>query len=350
LNNRNTALRTARIGLPVALIFILLASGCTTVKQGFAGTEHEDITPFAQKTVEVLGLQNIQIRDNELVYLRALVDSDFILLDELQAAMARTDFFRDQVITYSVDLVRITEMYDNESDTVAAYADSVDENLRSQVVNTVGMPEQEWDSVIADIRSQDNLLSALQAFQPVVNISGVYYDDLLRQIENEILVDVRAEFDRRIQTDYKQMLQFLNNSGDRREAILEGMNIVHAYQHGNTAAAEKLREGKILLDKSVLPQGEFTAKSIDAIAAALNTELTDNTQLQTKFETDIDYYTRTVDELNLKEKEAIDSLSLARLQFVTWARSHQALASGVKEPGKWMELSLKAGKLLGSAL
>ena len=137
---------------------------------------------------------------------------------------------------------------------------------------------------------------------------------------------------------------------DRREAILEGMNIVYAYRHGDTSAAARLREGNILIDKSVLPKGEFTAKSIDTISVSLNKELAENTLLQTEFATDVEYYTRTVDELDRKEGEIIDSLSLARLQFVTWARSHQALANGVKEPGKWMGLSLKAGKLLGRAL
>ncbi len=351
MNNRSIELRTSPIGLPVVLILISLASGCASVTQGFTGTEREDITPFAQKTVEVLGIQNIQLRDNELVYLRDLIDSDFILLDQLQEEMAKTDYFRDQVITYSVNLVKITEMYDNDADTVAAYADSIDENLRTQIVGTVGMSEQDWDAVIKDIRSQDDLLAALRAFQPVVNDAGVYYDNVLRQIENETLVRVRTEFDRRIQTDFEQTLLFIGNNADRREAILEGMNIVHAYRHGNTAAAARFREdNNILLDKSVLPKGDFTDKSIDAIAVYLNSELTANTQLQNEFETDIEYYTRTVDELNRKEMEVIDSLSLARLQFVTWARSHQALANGVKEPGKWMELSLKAGKILGKAL
>ena len=90
-------------------------------------------------------------------------------------------------------------------------------------------------------------------------------------------------------------------------------------------------------------------KDIDAIDNALRGELIQNTLLLKQLEKDIEGYEKTRDELDRKEAEVIASLGLARLQFVTWSRSHQALANGVKEPGKWMELSVKAGQLLGKA-
>jgi hypothetical protein len=334
---------------PTIIALAAIAAGCSS-SSGFRSTEHEDVTPFAQKTVEVLGLQNIQLRDNELVYLRDYVDSDFVELDQLQAMLERTDAFRDRVISYSVDLVRVTEMYDSEADKVAAYADGVDHQLQEQAVAALDMSEQDWDAVMTDIRAQPNFLAALRAVQPIINKAGQFYEELLFEIEKEVLVEVRAEFDRRIQAEYAEPIRFIKNYYNRRDEILLGLNLIYAYRHGDIAAAEGIREVNAVVHPSLLPKGDFTAKDIDAIDTALRDELIQNTLLLTQLEKDIEGYEKTRDELDRKESEVIASLGLARLQFVTWSRSHQALANGVKEPGKWMELSVKAGQLLGKAL
>ena len=202
---------------------------------------------------------------------------------------------------------------------------------------------------MTDVRAQPNFLAALRAVQPIINKAGRFYEELLFEIEKEVLVEVRAEFDRRIQAEYAEPIRFIDNYYNRRDEILLGLNLVHAYRHGDTAATEGIREVNAVVHPSLLPKGDFTVKDIDAIDNALRGELIQNTLLLKQLEKDIEGYEKTRDELDRKEAEVIASLGLARLQFVTWSRSHQALANGVKEPGKWMELSVKAGQLLGKA-
>ena len=343
------AIPAIRLPLTAIVGFAAIAMGCSS-SSGFRSTEREDVTPFAQKTVEVLGLQNIQLRDNELIYLRPYADSDFVELDQLQAMLERTDDFRDRVISYSVDLVRVTEMYDNEADKVAAYADGVDNHLREQAVAALDMSAQDWDTVMTDVRAQPDFLAALRAVQPIINKAGQFYEELLFEIEKEVLVEVRNEFDRRIQAEYAEPIRFIENYYNRRDEILLGLNLIHAYRHGDTVAAEGIRDVNAVVHPSLLPKGDFTAKDIDAIDDALRDELIQNTLLLKQLEDDVDDYEKTRDELDRKETKVIASLGLARLQFVTWSRSHQALANGVEEPGKWMELSIKAGDLLRRAL
>ena len=343
------AIPAIRLPLTAIVGFAAIATGCTS-NGSLRSTEREDVTPFAQKTVEVLGLQNIQLRDNELFYLRVYADSSFVELDRLQVLLERTDAFRDRVISYSVDLVRVTEMYDDETEKVAAYADGVDYQLRDQAVTALEMSEQDWDAVITDVRAQPDFLAALRAVQPIINEAGRFYEELLFEIENEVLVEVRTEFDRRIQAEYAEPIRFIDNYYNRRDEILRGLNLIYAYRHGDTAAAEGIRDVTAVVNPSLLPKGDFTAKDIDAIDKTLRDELIQNTLLLKQLEDDVDDYEKTRDELDRKEAEVIASLGLARLQFVTWSRSHQALANGVKEPGKWMELSIKAGDLLRKAL
>ena len=339
--------------LILAAVAVLVTTGtaCTSTGGGMRGREYADITPFAQTTVEVVGLQNIRLRDSDLVYLRPYADDeDFVELNQLQALLDQTDTFRDRVISYSVDLVLVTEMHTSEKDTVAAYADSIDSLLKDSVIDAEILSEQGWNEILTDIRAAPDFLAALRAFQPVINEAGTFYDDLLTEIESEVLVEVRAGFDRRIMAEYGPPIRFLESYIGRRDEIFAGLVLTDVYRHGDAAAADRLREGNIVLDRSLIPKGAFTTKDIDAIEKALRDELTVNTNMLDQIKEDDADFQATRAELDRKEAEVIASLGLARLQFLTWARSHQALANGVEEPGKWMELSVKAGKLLSKAL
>ena len=81
---------------------------------------------------------------------------------------------------------------------------------------------------------------------------------------------------------------------------------------------------------------------------ALEAMLAESTQVLQSFEKDRSDYLSIHAELDAKVLEVLNNIGVARLQFHSWARAHQALANGVKEPGKWMELAIKAGSLLPS--
>jgi hypothetical protein len=65
----------------------------------------------AQKTVEVIGVNNMLLHDDELVWLRKFADNDFAELDRLQLLLEGLDFFRSKIVSYSIELVRVSELY-----------------------------------------------------------------------------------------------------------------------------------------------------------------------------------------------------------------------------------------------
>lgn len=348
-----TAIRPA--GKPLAafgLIGILvLTQGCQTVKEGFTPQEHAEFTPFAQKTVEVIGVDNIQLRDDELVYLRQYVDDSFTQLDYLQSLLNQTEVFRDKVILYSVELVRVSEMYATETEMVAAYAQSIDDNLRAPVTGYLQVSEREWDAVLAEVRAQEEILGALRAVQPVVSKAGQYYDELMAEIEATVVVEVRGEFDRRIQAEYAEILEHMDRYYRYRDEILEAMNLLDDYERGiNPNAIAELRAKDYPIDPELFPGDELDRRQIKRAWKELAEELSENTEFGKNFDQDLEDYLATRAELDRKETELLNGLALARIQFVTWARAHQALANGVKDPGKWMELAVNAAKLVRQAL
>ena len=72
--------------------------------------------------------------------------------------------------------------------------------------------------------------------------------------------------------------------------------------------------------------------------------------LVTELNSDYANYEHARAELDRKEAEIFDALTVARLQIATWTLAHLALANGVKTPGEWMTLSVEAAKLAGSVL
>jgi len=332
-----------RLALP-ALSLLVLVTGCTTVKEGFVGTEREDITPFAQKTAEVIGVDNIRLRDDELVYLRMYVDDSFEAIDRLQELLIRMDVFQNKVIQYSVDLVRVTELYDSDEEQVAAYAQSIDESLRGPVTDYLGVAEQDWDAVLADVRAQDDLLGALRAVQPVVTRAGDYFEELVAEMEATVIFEVRTEFDRRIQAEFSDLLEFAERHYRYRNELLDAAVHLDDYERGDKEAIARLRAKDYIVDLSTLPSDSPTQAQVRETGRVLLEELQMTSEVGRNLEVDIDDYMATRAELDRKETEVLADMSLARIQFVTWSRAHQALAAGVKDPGSWMELSIKAAK------
>jgi hypothetical protein len=332
------------------LLLVTVATGCTTVKEGFGGTEREDITPFAQKTVEVIGVNNIRLRDDELVYLRLYVDDTFVALDHLQDLLIRMDTFQDKVITYSVDLVRVTELYETDEEQVEAYAQSIDDNLRAPVTSYLGVTAQEWDTVLADVRAEEDLLGALRAVQPVVTRAGEYFEELVTEMEATVVFEMRAEFDRRIQAEYAQILKFLSKQYAYRDELMDVASHMDDYERGDEDAIARVRAKDYIVDLSALPNDSPTPAQLREAGRILLEELQLTTEVLRNLEPDVEGYKATRSELDRKETEVLADMGLARVQFATWARAHQALAAGVKDPGSWMELSIKAAKIVKDVL
>jgi hypothetical protein len=347
--DRWTASLPSHAVILVAVLAVL--QGCATVSEGFTGSENEDITPFAQKTVEVLVVDNLHIYDSELLFLRYYVDEDLIELDRMQELLDAIDTFRDEVVNYSVDLVRITELYTDDAEIVAEYASNLDERVGPLVVKHVVMTQAEWDVALAEIRAQPDLLAALRQFQPIISAAGEFYEDLIAEVEDEALKELRDAFAERIDVEFGPVTAYSDRAYLRRGEVLAALFLLDEFQRGDETALVTLRESGLILDPALrLGDNPSRAQAV-TLYAALRVELADNTVVHRELALDKSDYRETLEELDHQETKILAELSVARLQFATWARAHQALATGVKHPGAWMELSVGAAKkLLGAGL
>lgn len=347
---KRSLIPTAKFTWSLIIVSTLFFSqGCTSFTEKFTGKKQEEITPFAQKTVEVLVVENIQIRDNELIHLRRYVDDSLVELDVLQLNMEQVKRYRDKLITYSIDLVRLTELYEKEEEMVTAYADRIEQTVDTDELNRLGISEQEWATMLTAIRSQDTLLNALRTFQPVINIAASDFETLISRIESELVEAVRIEFDRRIEANFLEVNEFLLRQYEIRHELLAAMIAIDKYRRGEKQAIAELRQTKTLVNK-LFSSSSPSEKQLHKAEADLQERIKNSTALITELNSDYANYELARAELDSKEAEVFDALTVARLQIATWTLAHQALANGVKTPGEWMELSVGAARLAGSVL
>lgn len=309
----------------------------------FSGSEREEIKPFAKTTVDVLVVEDIQIRDNELVYLRRYVDDSFVELDELQRYMRQIRLYKNRLVEYSIELVRLTEEHEQESARVAAYASHLEQIVKIPELDQIGITEAEWSETLTNIRNQDSFLNALRAFQPVITAATIDFAAVITRIESELLASARKEFDRRIESSFREVNQLRLILHEKRRELLAAMIAVEQYRGGDATAIADFRRSGTYLDES------FSSNSPDENQLAeFESDLRERISYSTMLlaETDADYaiYEKTRAELDRKEIEILEALTIARLQIETWTQAHHALSRGVKKPGELMQLTVNAAR------
>jgi hypothetical protein len=337
---------TQTIHFILKLVFfslVFLGQGCTSVTEKFTGEEHEEITPFAQKTVDVLVVEDIQIRDNELLHLRRYVDDAFVELDELQRHMNQVKGYRNKLVDYSIELVRLTEQYRKESERIAAYASHLEQMIGITELSQLGISEAEWSGILVDIRNQETFLDALRSFQPVITAASSDFDALITMIESKLLVATRKEFDRRIELSFLEVNELLWILHNKRKELLAAMIALQKYQGGNNKAIANFRQSNTRLSR-IFTSDAPNEEQLTMLEGDIRERIKYSTLLITEMNIDYARYEKTRAELDQKEIEILDALTIARLQIETWTQAHHALARGVKKPGDLMQLTVKAAK------
>ena len=327
----------------VVLGLLLLSQGCTSITENFTSSEIGEIKPFARKTVEVLVVEDVQVRDDELLHLRRYVDETFVELDELQRHVNRVRQYRNKLVEYSLDLVRLSEQFSEESERIAAYASHLEQIVGEAELNQIDISEQEWNEILEKIRNQQTFLHALRSFQPVIAAASETFDELITKIKSELVVATRKEFDRRIEANFREVNELLSILRGKRKELLAAMIALERYRDGDQEAIAGFRKTNVRLSE-IFTSDTPNENQLTALESDLRERIRNSTLLIAELDSDYANYVKVRVELDRKEVEVLEALTTARLQIETWTRAHFALAKGVKKPGELMQLTVKTAK------
>lgn len=332
--------RTRKIKIVAVAQILVLSAGCATVKEGLVGEEHENIAPFTEVTINFLGAREVDFRESDMTYLRQYVQDDAPEIRRLRELLHRVDEFTNAIVMYSLELVRISEAYQTEGTRVSALVNSIETEFSDSLLNRVNVSPQEFDRILDAARQEDSLLGALRAIQPLIVMNGEAFEDILNEIDAEAMPAARQRIDAAIQEEFSTVISQLDVIYGRRDELMRGLQMIHAYQKGDQDALRPFVPSQVVLvQKYQLPLAP-SDEQLEATKAHLIAELHRENEILDLLEQDVDDYVATRKEFDHEMNELAVGLAATRREAIGWIRGHQALADGVKDPGKWMKAFL----------
>lgn len=293
--------------LITSVVVLFLLGGCGTVRKGFIGEESEYVDPFADATIELMTLQRIEFRRTDLVYLRPYYEADVDAMSELSELLDEIDRYRDDIVVYSLELVRISSAYPTGAEKCNALADDVAARADDEYRTSRGIGPEEFIAMAEALRAQDNFLACLRTIQPMIERSGEIFEDRIVHAENALVPQLVERLDAAIEEEYGTVVAQLDRVYARRDSLFRQLQALDG--ESDDGADERTR----IIEK--LEQEE---------------------RLLSLMSRDVDDYKATRAELESEVQEILDALELARRQGVTWVRAHGDLAEGIRNPGRWL--------------
>lgn len=323
-----------------ATMLAIALSGCATVKKNVVGETQANVEPFAQETVNALYLDPVDIRASEFVFLRYFLDETSPELMRLRGLLDEVDDFHKELVSYSVELMRVTQNDTEEAAQVAALADSLVLRLRQPYIDELGVPGDEFDAMIEDVRGQKKFLAAIKAVKPIVDIAAEQHFALLTEIETEALPAAREFLDGAVTAEFSVIIEYLRAMGTRKDALLIGLDLVREARMGNADATRELRDSNIILAESAVPSSTATEQELDRAETYILEELRKESQIAEILAADREDYLATRAELYREVADIQTGTHVSRLQVKAWLQAHEALGNGVTNPAKWLTVAL----------
>lgn len=332
------------VSLMLLLISLSLATGCASVSKGFIGDTHANIVPFAEQTIASIGVERIDLRSDEMIYLRQRIDTNAEVLRFLREQLGRVDEFRDEIVYYSVGLLRISQMPVSEEEMVSALVEHISSPTRARFIQQANIDPALRQEVFDAMSSQTHLFTALQDAQTLIDASGEYFESVVREIEEQAIPAARQYLDDRIPIAYGRAIDYTTIMEARRDELLHGMTLLRQIRKGDSESWTELKDASIVFEESPLTAEVPTEHQLSMIDNYILEAMENENSVNSYLQVDIDAYLASHRELDAAMSEILSGVNLARLQVVAWSRAHKAMADGIRDPGTFLLIAGDAAR------
>ena len=323
--------------LLIVCFLLTTISGCASMKKKFTSSTKANIGLFADNTIAILDDLELDMSRNETVITRRFF---YPSESEERKVLALADQTRkgiSRIVKYSITLVSLAESARSEQDKVAAYADYL-ATFKSNIVQRLNMDPHHYDALIEDIRRQNDLLSALQTAQPILNRAVM--DGIMRLSELSNAIGALAEkIDGKIEAEYADIIRYHEKLEDEKFSILSAFETIYdAYRTDDPDLGELAQSGVIWIPE-IVPKGRATQKELQALATHLQNRMDAMHKVQQEIQPDWEEYRSGLREIDNVATTTVERINRIRLILIVWVRAHQKMASGVIEPAEWFDIN-----------
>ncbi len=322
-------------GLVIAGLLSSL-NGCAFYRSKLVDQPVENIGIFADHTMSMLSSVEIGVTRDETILIRRFLDGTSMeerrlieLDDQMQHAV-------HSIVLYSIELVNISESDQEEARQISQYADYIT-TFKDDMLLDEKIKADYFDSTIADVRSQETLLAALRAAQPLLNaavVNAAIDLDLVADAINDVVLLV----DTRIDEEYKELIRYRRKLEDEKASILTAFEEIYDAYREPVPDLSRLKASGTIWDPEMIPDKSPTLDDLSRIVEHLEARLTALHTVQNEIAEDWNEYIATHQELDRVGQQAGDRAKQMRIIMLAWVRAHQQMASGTRDPADWFDV------------
>jgi len=321
--------------LVFVLMLIAVVDGCSYIRP----TKRLDLAPFAENTISLATEIEYGVTESSnFVNLRVIWNDPVLVAhreewDKIRALLKG-------VVAYSVELTTLGNSTLNGPERARALADFLDPLARPVLeadrrrVASLGISPAKMDSILADIRVQKDLLSALGAAQPIIDevarVADDIFDGTAKSLDETIVALVA-----RIDEINRNAVYFGKVVDEDQYSILQRFVYLDEYRnnHDLSAADSLFVEDPQLLELVKDPKN-LTLEELGKIEDRLLLKMNAIDAFSKQIRPDIDRYHDQQIELAGLYKRASIQLKRARTTMIVWSRAHRNLAQGITDPAR----------------
>lgn len=335
-----------------ARLFIILLPVVLLGCEKFVKQESENLAPFAQQTIDLIGTLEYSLSDLHVLYLRSITE----YIDE-EDPYARYLAMENQVgnmlaavVTYSLQIVAISEQNISENkkanklaDVVVALVDMIE---KDQVIPNENIDAGMVEDAVAQVRQSEEYLEALRLMLPLINEFSAHAGRVLDELRNEkqrLAITIEEAIDRKYGSAMAMQKELRLFKDDMYQTLI---NLSQYSVTRDPVYFEKMKS------YGMFPV-VFATKNKKSLNAQemykLHKDLTDNLRVANEnYEQllpDVTAYHEHHRELAALLRFKEDAIREARQTFVVWSRAYQKMAGGKTDPAEWFDIS-ESGQLL----
>lgn len=318
---------TARLAVSLGLVALV---GCSA----FRSTRRLNLAPFAEDMIALAGDIQYGLGQTYPVYLRGYGATPEG--EQLKVMSTKVRAIIRGAISYAVEVVSLADSRMSGSERSRALGNYLDGLLRPVLAAPrppLNLSVAQLDTIVTDVRAQDDLLDALNAAQPIINeiarVSGEVFDDAKRALD-----DASEGTQRRISEQVGPVLE-----ADRllRAAQIEttfNIRFLRNHRSGDATAIDSLLLAEPSLAEVVSKADGVSPAELRAIEERLLFKLRALREVRDQLRPDIELYWKQQAELEELVNVYNAALRQARVAIVAWSRAHQRMAAGIVDPAQ----------------
>lgn len=321
-----------------AFVLMLFFFGCAA----FKSSHRMDLTPFAESMIAVAGDIQYSLEKEEIIYTRDLivgpeVDHVRIMEDKVRAILRGA-------IAYSLEIVTLAQSNLSGSERAEFLADYLDGVLRPVLREPrpeLNLTIAELDTILDDVRAQDELFEALNAAQPVITEVARAAGEIIEGTKDAV-DKAGSVIEQKIVAENRGLIKMKRELRSAQVNSMMNLSLLGDYRRGSKAALDSLLEREPSLKEVIRSTDRVMIQEIRAIEERMLFKLNALHQLREQLKPDLELYWNKQQELQRLLAVYHANLRKARIAFIVWAQAHERLAAGITDPAKIDVLGLAA--------